>query len=149
MSSSVLSVNDIICTIRDHGHRVTNGKRAVAAVLEASSEHLSVEAIVQAVREIEPDINQSTVYRILEEFEELGLVVHSHLGANAAVYHLAGPVHAHLVCDNCGTTQEISATYFDEIAGDLLEKFGFTLDRHHVALSGVCATCRQKIKDSL
>ena len=105
MQAPPISVNDIICTIRDSGHRVTNGKRAVADILHNSSAHLTVEELVLAVRKIEPDINQSTIYRILEEFEELGLVVHSHLGASAAVYHLAGQSHAHLVCDRCGSTQ--------------------------------------------
>jgi len=141
-----ISVNDIICTIRDSGHRVTNGKRAVADILHNSSAHLTVEELVLAVRKIEPDINQSTIYRILEEFEELGLVVHSHLGASAAVYHLAGQSHAHLVCDRCGSTQEVPASRFDLIARELLEEFSFTLDRHHVALSGLCAHCRENVE---
>jgi Fur family ferric uptake transcriptional regulator len=145
MPAPTISVNDIICTIRDRGHRVTNGKRAVADVLHNTPAHLTVEEIVLAVREIEAEINQSTVYRILEEFEEMGLVVHSHLGANAAVYHLAGQSHAHLVCDNCGTTQEVPAARFDQLARELLEEFGFTLDRHHVALSGLCANCRENV----
>jgi Fur family transcriptional regulator, ferric uptake regulator len=146
--SKTVTLNDIICTIRDSGRRVTNGKRAVADVLRNANEHLNVEEIVSAVRATEPDINQSTVYRILEEFEELGLVVHSHLGASAAVYHLAGQSHAHLVCDSCGATQEIPASQFDEVANELFEKFGFTLDRHHVALSGLCASCREKTKEN-
>ncbi len=143
MPTPTKSASDIICTIRESGHRVTNGKRAVAEVLIGSTSHLSVDEVVQAVRAIEPEINQSTIYRILEEFEELGLVVHSHLGASAAVYHLAGQNHAHLVCDNCGLTQEIPATTFDVMEVQLREKFGFNLDRHHVALSGLCATCRE------
>ena len=147
MSPATLTVNDIICAVRDSGHRVTTGKRAVADVLHGTSEHLTVEEIVLAVRKIETDINQSTIYRILEEFEELGLVVHSHLGASAAVYHLAGQSHAHLVCDNCAKTTEIPAAEFDTIAAQLRTEFGFTLDRHHVALSGLCAQCREKLEN--
>ena len=145
--TETVTVNDIICTIRDNGRRVTNGKRAVADVLHSSNTHLTVEEIMSAVRATEPEINQSTVYRILEEFEELGLVVHSHLGASAAVYHLAGQSHAHLVCDSCCVTEEIPASQFDEVASELLKNYGFTLDRHHVALSGQCASCREKTKE--
>ncbi len=146
MNSAELSVNNIICAVRDSGHRVTNGKRAVAAVLSNNAQHLTVEEIILAVRQIEPEINQSTIYRILEEFEELDLVVHSHLGASAAVYHLAGQTHAHLSCNDCGVTTEIPASRFDAIADELQAHFGFTLDRHHVALSGQCATCREKFE---
>ena len=146
MSAVELSVNNIICAVRDSGHRITSGKRAVAAVLSATAQHQTVEEIILAARQIEPEINQSTIYRILEEFEELDLVVHSHLGASAAVYHLAGQSHTHLACNDCGVTTEIPASRFDTIADELQAKFGFTLDRHHVALSGQCATCREKFE---
>ncbi|MGH9020870.1 MAG: transcriptional repressor, partial [Acidimicrobiales bacterium] len=72
----------------------------------------------------------------------LKLVVHAHLGRAAAVYHLAGPVHGHLVCDRCGATVEVPAAEFDHLARGLARTHGFALDRHHVALTGLCQYCR-------
>jgi Fur family ferric uptake transcriptional regulator len=94
------------------------------------------------VQERLPDVSPSTVYRILEEFEELNIVVHAHLGQHAAVYHLAGAVHGHLTCEDCHATFEIPADHFDALSKKLLTTYGFRLDRHHVALSGACATCQ-------
>jgi Fur family ferric uptake transcriptional regulator len=132
----------IASIIRGAAKRVTVAKRTVAAVLVGASGHLTVDEITLAVQRRQPDVSPSTVYRILEEFEELNIVVHAHLDQHAAVYHLAGAVHEHLTCEVCHATFEIPAAHFDALSKNLLTKFGFRLDRHHVALSGTCDFCR-------
>ncbi len=134
-------LNDIISALRGAAHRVTAAKRAVASVLVERSDHSTADEITRAVQRLRPEVSPSTVYRILEEFETLQLVVHAHVGHGATVYHLAGTVHGHLVCTNCGSTIEIPARHFDLLSGDLMKTYGFTLDRHHVAIAGLCADC--------
>jgi Fe2+ or Zn2+ uptake regulation protein len=82
------------------------------------------------------------VYRILEELEALQIVVHAHLDQHAAVFHLAGAVHGHLSCDECGATFEVPAVHFDALSKDLMRTFGFMLDRHHMAVTGTCEYCQ-------
>jgi Fur family ferric uptake transcriptional regulator len=94
------------------------------------------------VQQRQPEVSPSTIYRILEEFEELKVVVHSHLGQSAAVYHLSGAVHGHLTCEECERTVQIPASHFDALSKDLQKSYGFLLDRHHVAISGWCALCQ-------
>ena len=132
----------ILATLRASGKRVTAAKRLVAEVFVTTDEHLTAEEITRRVQSREPDVSLSTVYRILEEFEELGIVVHSHFAQQAAVHHLAGIVHGHLTCEVCSTTTEIPAVHFDALAADLRATYGFSLDRHHVSLTGTCAECR-------
>ncbi len=140
-SSTPLSLDDLLARVRTGGRRVTVPKRTVAQVLLATTGHTRADDLISGVHALAPDVSVSTVYRILDEFEELGLVVHAHLGSGAAVYHLAGPVHGHLVCNLCHATTELPSVVFDALAQDLESAYGFTLDRHHVALSGVCAAC--------
>ncbi len=140
-SSAPLSFDELLTRVRAGGRRVTVAKRTVARVLLETTGHARADDIISHVHDLAPDVSASTVYRILDEFEELGLVVHAHLGTGAAVYHLAGPVHGHLVCTLCQTTTELPSVVFDALAYTLRTDYGFTLDRHHVALSGVCATC--------
>jgi len=144
MDTETPTVDEILSTIRAAAKRVTTAKRTVAEVLVRASRHLTADEITRRVQEIRPDVSPSTVYRILEEFESLQIVVHSHLGQQAALYHLAGPVHGHLICDVCGHTIEIPARHFNALSKDLQRTFGFTLDRHHVAISGTCATCQTR-----
>ena len=142
MTPRAATTNEILSTIRGNDRRVTLAKRTVVDVLVSAPGHLTAEAITNTVQELRPEVSPSTVYRILEEFEELGIVVHSHLGQAAAVFHLAGAVNGHLTCESCKKTFEISAAHFDALSKELQKTYGFQLDRHHVALSGTCAKCR-------
>jgi Fur family ferric uptake transcriptional regulator len=141
MATSSADEDAIVSIIRGAAKRVTVAKRTVAEVLANAPGHLTADEITFAVQQQLPDVSPSTVYRILEEFEELSIVVHAHLGNQAAVYHLAGVVHGHLTCEDCRGTFEIPAAHFDALSKKLLTTYGFRLDRHHVALSGTCAMC--------
>jgi Fur family ferric uptake transcriptional regulator len=138
-------VEEILSIIRGSAKRVTVAKHTVAEVLVAARGHLTVDEVTVAVQNRRPEVSPSTVYRILEEFEDLQIVVHSHLGQSAAVYHLSGAVHGHLTCERCNFTVQIPAAHFDALSKDLQKTYGFLLDRHHVAISGTCAHC-QKVR---
>lgn len=141
-------MDEILSTLRGATKRVTVPKRTVAEVLVESPGHLTVEEITQAVQARRPDVSQSTIYRILEEFETLKIVVHSHMAQHAAVYHLSGSVHGHLICSECGVSFEIPAAHFDNLSKDLQRNFGFLLDRHHVAITGTCNSCQVELRTS-
>jgi len=136
------TLDEILSAVRGAAKRVTVAKRTVAEVLVTTNRHLTADEITTLVQEREPDVSPSTIYRILEEFESLKIVVHAHLGQTAAVYHLAGAVHGHLTCEHCGATLEIPAAHFDALSKDLQRSYGFLLDRHHVAISGTCEQCQ-------
>jgi Fe2+ or Zn2+ uptake regulation protein len=142
MSTASPDVNEILSAIRGATKRVTVAKRTVAEVLVAAPGHLTAEEITQEVQSRQPEVSPSTVYRILEEFEALQIVVHAHLDQHAAVFHLAGAVHGHLSCDECGATFEVPAAHFDALSKDLMRNFGFMLDRHHMAVTGRCEYCQ-------
>jgi len=142
MTGASPEVDEILSAIRGATKRVTVAKRTVADVLVGAPGHLTAEEITQEVQRRQPEVSPSTVYRILEELEDLQIVVHSHLDQHAAVFHLAGAVHGHLTCDTCGATFEIPAAHFDALSKDLQRTFGFMLDRHHVAVTGTCEYCQ-------
>jgi Fur family ferric uptake transcriptional regulator len=142
VATAQTTLDEILSRIRGAAKRVTVAKRRVAEVLLAAGDDLTADEITHRVQARSPDVSPSTIYRILEEFEALDIIVHAHLGRAAAVYHLAGTVHGHLVCERCGATVEIPARDFDTLSRSLAASYGFHLDRHHVALSGICAACR-------
>ncbi|HEY5093404.1 MAG TPA: transcriptional repressor, partial [Acidimicrobiales bacterium] len=77
-------VDEIISAIRGADRRATVAKRTVAEVLVAARGHLTADEITHEVQKRQPDVSPSTVYRILEEFETLQIVVHAHLDQHAA-----------------------------------------------------------------
>ena len=136
--------DDALELVRRHGGRVTASRRLLLQTLFATPGHRTAEELAAEVQAEDPEVHLSTVYRNLEELERLGVIVHSHFGHGPATYHLAGSLHGHLVCEECGTLIEVPDTMFDELAAQAHQRFGFVVDPHHVALLGRSANCTER-----
>ncbi len=123
---------------------MTSSRRLLLRALFEATGHRTAEELTEAVQAEAPDVHRSTIYRNLEELERLGVLEHSHLGHGPATYHLAGGPHGHLVCESCGATVEAPDEVFAELAGTVLDRFGFELDPHHFAMLGRCRRCREQ-----
>ena len=136
----------LLDALRSQGLRITAARRAVCSIIaERHGEHLTAASILDAVQ-ANPDAtaDQSTVYRTLDALEASGLLVHSHLGHGAAVYHLAAEAaHQHIVCSRCGATAAVPAGGLSEWLDDLRRNTGFEVDPTHFAVTGLCPDCAQ------
>lgn len=142
-STDAETLDDAIEIVRQHGGRVTSSRRILLRALFGSTGHRTAEELAAEVQAEAPDIHLSTIYRNLEELERLGVVVHSHFGHGPATYHLAGSVHGHFVCEECGTLIEVPESMFAGLAQQASERFGFTIDPHHFAMLGHCERCEK------
>ncbi|HLI14868.1 MAG TPA: transcriptional repressor [Acidimicrobiales bacterium] len=131
----------VLRRLRESGARITTCRRQLVRRLVASSEHRTAEELAKEVQALVPDVHLSTIYRNLEEFERLGIVIHCHLGHGPATYHLTTQAHGHLVCERCGTTFEAPEELFSELTRRAQERFGFAVDTRHFAVHGICAAC--------
>jgi Fur family ferric uptake transcriptional regulator len=135
------TVEGVLDMVRRQGGRVTASRRFLLRALFSAQGHRTAEDLAAEVHAQAPDIHLSTIYRNLEELERLGVIVHSHLGHGPATYHLAASTHGHLVCEECGTMIEAPDALFKGLAKAANAQFGFTIDPHHFAMLGRCATC--------
>jgi len=126
-----------LARIREHGGRVTAGKRALAELLYAAEAPLTAEAIVERLA----DQDRSAVYRNLAQFEELGIAEHLHLGHGQAVYRAAGDPAVPVVCNACGATFALDRADTAAFARRVAERTGVTLDLTHFPLTGTCDAC--------
>jgi Fur family ferric uptake transcriptional regulator len=134
-------LEEILGRLRERGGRVTMPRRAIITALLEADDHVTADALVDAVRSAQPEIHLSTVYRTVETLTELGVINHVHIGHGPAVYHLADDSHHHLVCDGCGAIIELPANAFDALVRRVERDYGFRLDAHHFALGGHCRNC--------
>jgi Fur family ferric uptake transcriptional regulator len=122
--------------LRARGLRMTAQRTQVLDAVMAL-EHATPEAIGARLRDqAGPDgaaPDASTVYRNLELLERLGLVWHTHLGKGAPVYQ------------SCGEISSVPPDLLDSAAERLATDLGFTVDVGHVALSGTCRACRERV----
>src|SRR3954451_17278890 len=93
--------------LRARGFRLTPQRELVLQAV-VSLGHATPDEIAEEVRRTASGVNISTVYRTLELLEELGLVVHPHLGHGAPTSHAADHAdHLHNVCRVCGAIEKV------------------------------------------
>lgn len=88
-------------------------------------------------------VGRASVYRVLDELEQLGLVNRIEVGQGIARYEAASDDHHHhhLVCESCGEIVPFEDAALEQAIHDLPEKLGFVMTEHEVVLRGTCASC--------
>lgn len=101
--------------------------------------HLSAEDVYKALIAENLDVGLATVYRVLTQFEQAGLLSRSHFEQGRAVFELnEGSHHDHLVCLTCGRVEEFVDGEIEQRQRHIAESRGFQLQDHALALYGVC-----------
>src|SRR3954447_17001846 len=123
--------------IRDHGGRVTAGKRALVHLLYDGDASFTLDDITARM----VDHDRSTIYRMLNQFEELGIAEHLHLGHGQAVHRAAGRDTVTVVCSLCGTSINLERAQTRSFVRLVAERTGINLDLSHFPLTGICQQC--------
>lgn len=101
--------------------------------------HLSAEDVYRALLAQGADIGLATIYRVLAQFEQAGLLVRSPIDSGRTVYELnGGEHHDHLVCAHCGRVEEFHDDVIEQLQQRIAQSRGFVLQAHTLALYGVC-----------
>ena len=105
--------------------------------------HLSAEQIQNALSCDGHEISLATVYRVLGQFEEAGLVIRHKFGEDNFVYELdRGKHHDHLICVRCNTVIEFVDQIIEERQIALADKHGFLITDHKLNIFGLCQNCK-------
>ena len=129
-----------------HGLRSTEQRRLVTEMFFASTEHLSIEDLLDRVRIKEPKIGYATVYRTLKLLKECGLAFERHFGDGVSRYEVAwaDEHHDHLICIECEKIVEFENDTIEDLQHSVASKLGYKLVRHKLELYGICADCQAK-----
>lgn len=131
--------------LRDQGLPVTQQREAVAEVVFASDEHLSVDDIESALRARGDRIGKATVYRTLDLLVRSRLVEEHDFGEGFKRYEhrLSGqPVHEHMICVECGTVTEFESNELYRIENRVRAEYGFLPVRRRLEIYGLCQACQ-------
>jgi Fe2+ or Zn2+ uptake regulation protein len=129
-------------TIRAAGLRATPQRLAVLAVVGcAGGAHLSAEDVWQRLRQGTGEMDRSTVYRVLADLTEAGLLEQVRLGDGVARFEIQEVAHHHAVCTRCGATEDVNVEAVQALASRLRRETGFALGHHPLLLPGLCAAC--------
>jgi Fur family transcriptional regulator, ferric uptake regulator len=102
--------------------------------------HMTAEDVFKALLAEGSDIGLATVYRVLMQFEQAGILARSHFESGKSVFELnEGQHHDHLVCLTCGRVEEFYDPEIEVRQRAVAQARGFALQDHALALYAVCA----------
>ena len=126
--------------IRNAGLKVTAPRVKILELLENSDErHVSAEDVYKMLLAANEDIGLATVYRVLTQFEEAGLVEKHHFEDGYSVFELnKGKHHDHIVCITCGRVEEFVDETIEHRQQKIADDLGFQISEHDLVIYGKC-----------
>lgn len=127
--------------LKNIGLKATLPRLKILEIFQRSSvRHLTAEDVYRGLLSEQLDIGLATVYRVLTQFEQAGLLSRSNFESGKAVFELnEGTHHDHLVCLDCGRVEEFFDPEIEKRQHMVAEERGFKLHEHALALYGTCA----------
>lgn len=101
--------------------------------------HMTAEDVFRVLLQDRSDIGLATVYRVLTQFEQAGILSRSHFESGKAVYELnEGTHHDHLVCLDCGRVEEFYDAEIEKRQNAVAKLKGFQIADHALSLYAHC-----------
>ena len=127
--------------LKNVGLKATLPRLKILNLFETSDQrHLSAEDIYRVLINEHEDIGLATVYRVLTQFEQAGLLIRHHFESGKAVFELnQGGHHDHLVCLQCGRVEEFCDPEIEKRQDLIAKERGFTIREHSLYLYVDCA----------
>lgn len=124
--------------------RMTKQRQAVLAALQGRNEFRSAQQVHSDLVSEGESVSLATVYRNLQILEESGQVDTVRAADGEVMYRLCEDTghHHHLVCTNCGHTEEVDLSAIEPLLAIVSEKKGFDLTGHELELFGLCPRCK-------
>jgi Fur family transcriptional regulator, ferric uptake regulator len=126
--------------LKNIGLKATLPRLKILEIFQHSAvRHLTAEDVYRNLLNEELDIGLATVYRVLTQFEQAGLLSRSNFESGKAVFELnEGSHHDHLVCIDCGRVEEFFDAEIERRQQSIAKERGFKLHEHALALYGTC-----------
>lgn len=130
--------------LKEVGLKTTLPRLRILAILEEGAQrHFTAEEVYKTLLDAGEEIAFATVYRVLTQFENAGLVLRHNFEGGRSVFELdRGEHHDHMVCAKCNTVTEFFDPEIEQRQRSIAEQYNFELQDHSLYLYGICANCQ-------
>jgi Fur family transcriptional regulator, ferric uptake regulator len=127
--------------LKSSGLKATAPRLKILEIFQKSQQrHMTAEDVFKILLAEDGDIGLATVYRVLTQFEQAGLLKRNHFETGKAVFELnEGSHHDHIVCLDCGHVEEFVDTEIEKRQDRIAKELGFELAEHALSMYGHCA----------
>ena len=126
--------------LKSTGLKATLPRLKILEIFQGGKQlHMTAEDVFRVLLEDRSDIGLATVYRVLTQFEQAGLLNRSNFESGKAVYEInEGQHHDHLVCLDCGKVEEFYDAEIEKRQHDVAEVKGFKIADHSLSIYAHC-----------
>ena len=136
--------------LKNSGLKATLPRIKVLEMFQKTTQrHMSAEDVYKMLLVEGADVGLATVYRVLMQFEQAGILSRNHFESGKAVFELnEGKHHDHLVCVDCGRVEEFFDAEIEKRQRAVAQSRGYELQDHALALYATCTkkNCEYKAK---
>ncbi|MDP5240760.1 ferric iron uptake transcriptional regulator [Uliginosibacterium sp. 31-16] len=127
-------------SLKETGLKVTLPRLKILDLFQRTSErHLSAEDVYRLLLAEELDVGLATIYRVLTQFEQAGLLKRHHFETGKAVFELdKGDHHDHIMCVDCGRVEEFFDPEIEARQNAIAAEKGFKVREHAMYLYAEC-----------
>lgn len=128
--------------LRNTGLKVTQPRLKILEIFQRGPlRHMTAEDVYrELLSDSSRDIGLATVYRVLTQFEQAGILSRTHFESGKAIFEInEGKHHDHLLCLDCGRVEEFVDPEIERRQNKIAEERGFVLQEHSLALYATCA----------
>jgi len=131
---------DNINNLKSTGLKATLPRLKILEIFQSGAmRHMAAEDVYRVLLQDHSDIGLATVYRVLMQFEQAGILLRSNFEGDKAVYELnEGEHHDHLVCLSCGRVEEFHDAEIERRQQAIAKKRGFEIAEHSLSIYANC-----------
>lgn len=126
--------------LKSTGLKATVPRLKVLEIFQKGAQrHMTAEDVFRVLLQDRSDVGLATVYRVLTQFEQAGILTRSNFEGGKAVYELnEGQHHDHLVCLDCGKVEEFYDAEIESRQNAVAKTKGFAIADHALSLYAHC-----------
>ncbi len=126
--------------LKSTGLKATLPRLKIMEIFQSGAQrHMTAEDVYRIVLQERTDIGLATVYRVLAQFEQAGILSRNHFESGKAIYELnEGQHHDHLVCLDCGKVEEFYDAEIEKRQQTIAKAKGFAIADHALSLYAHC-----------
>ncbi len=143
------SVTEIPKKLKKAGLKVTLPRIKILEMLEQHpGHHASAEDIYKLLLQQNEDVGVATIYRVLTQCEQAGLIRRLQFEGGRSVFEIArSDHHDHIVCVRCGRVEEFHDDIIESRQQEIANQAGFEIEDHSMVLYGLCSKCQEQTAD--
>lgn len=141
-----MTIEEFAKILKEQNISVTPQRVEILKNIMERRDHPSADRIFQEVRKVLPMISFNTVYKTLETFCQLGLIMKVNPLHEVARYDGNTSPHTHLICSHCHQVEDLFWQWPENVPFPNLDGSGFQVQSVTIQFFGLCRHCQENLQ---